>query len=120
VGRSYEQRRWTREEAASGNTENNRRFIGNNTVTPISYKRGPRCVSSDRNPIIGNLGNQRWVTTAHGSIGTSSAPLAGAIIASQVMGWVPPVSQRVLKCVDPLRFIARQARRGVKVVGPVE
>jgi glycine/D-amino acid oxidase-like deaminating enzyme len=120
VGSSYEQRPWTSEEATISNIENNRRFIGNNTVTPISYKRGPRCVSSDRNPIIGNLGNQRWVTTAHGSIGTSSAPLAGAIIGSQVMGWVPPVSQRVLKCVDPLRFIARQARRGVKVVGPVE
>ena len=120
VGSSYEQRPWTSEEATTSNIENNRRFIGNDAVTPISHKRGPRCVSSDRNPIIGSLGNQRWVTTAHGSIGTSSAPLAGAIIASQVMGWVPPVSQRVLKCVDPLRFVERQARRGVKVVGPVE
>lgn len=120
VGSSYEHRPWTREEATASNIESNRRFIGNDPITPISHKRGPRCVSSDRNPIIGRVGHQRWITTAHGSIGTSSAPLAGAIIASQVMGWVPPVSRRVLQCVDPSRFAARQARRGVKVVGPVE
>lgn len=120
LGSSYEQRPWTSDEATTSNIENNRRFIGNDSVTPISHKRGPRCVSSDRDPIIGSLGNQRWVTTAHGSIGTSSAPLAGAIIASQVMGWIPPVSRRVLQCIDPSRFAARQARRGVKVVGPVE
>ncbi|MFL2523944.1 MAG: hypothetical protein ACJ0RB_11170, partial [Candidatus Azotimanducaceae bacterium] len=61
---------------------------------------------------------RRWISTAHGSLGTSSAPLAAAIIASDLMGWVPPVSRRVLSCVEPRRFIERQARRGVKRVGP--
>lgn len=120
VGSSYEQRPWPSAEATASNIQGNRPFIGTGPITPISHKRGPRCVSSDRDPIIGPLGNQRWITTAHGSMGTSSAPLAAAIIASQIMGWVPPASSRVLGCVDPSRFRARQARRGVKVVGPAD
>lgn len=118
VGSSYEQRPWPSSEATASNIQSNRRFIGNDPITCLSYKRGPRCVSSDRDPVIGSVGHQRWVSTAHGSIGTSSAPLAGAIIASQIMGWVAPVSRRVLACIDPARFAGRQARRGVKVVGP--
>jgi tRNA 5-methylaminomethyl-2-thiouridine biosynthesis bifunctional protein len=118
VGSSYEQRPWSSEVATANNIDSNRQFIGNDAIRLLGHKRGPRCVSSDRDPIIGSVGHQRWVSTAHGSIGTSSAPLAGAIIASQVMGWIPPVSQRVLQSVDPSRFAGRQARRGVKVVGP--
>lgn len=118
LGSTYEQRPWTRDEATASNIASNRRFIGDDDVLPVHCKRGPRCVSSDRDPIIGRLGEQRWISTAHGSIGTSSAPLAAAVIASDIMGWVPPVSRRVLRCVEPERFRARQARRGVKVVGP--
>ena len=118
IGSSYEQRPWAPAEATRSNVEANRRFIGDDSVTSIQHKRAARCVSSDRDPVIGRLGETRWVTTAHGSSGTSTAPLAASIIASDIMGWVAPVSQRGLNAVDPKRFISRQARRGVKVVGP--
>ena len=118
VGSSYEYRPWEPRHATSYNINANRRFIGTGEVSPVHYKRAARCVSSDRDPIIGRLSERRWISTAHGSLGTSSAPLAAAIIASDLMGWVPPVSRRVLACVQPRRFIERQARRGVKIVGP--
>ena len=118
IGSSYEYRPWDPEHATQYNIDANRRFIGLGEVTPLHHKRAVRCVSSDRDPVIGRLSETRWISTAHGSLGTSSAPLAAAIIASDLMGWIPPVSRRVLACVAPTRFIERQARRGVKMVGP--
>ncbi len=118
VGSSYEQRPWPPAQATTSNIEANRRFIGDGEIVALQYKRAARCVSSDRDPVIGQLTQQRWISTAHGSSGTSSAPLAATIIVSDIMGWVPPVSPRALASIDPRRFIARQARRGVKVVGP--
>lgn len=118
VGSSYEYRPWEPKHATAYNINANRRFIGTGDVSSLHHKRAARCVSSDRDPVIGRLSETRWISTAHGSLGTSSAPLAAAIIASDLLGWVPPVSRRVLACVEPRRFIARQARRGVKIVGP--
>ena len=118
IGSSYEYRPWQPEQATQYNIDANRRFIGTADVSPLQHKRAARCVSSDRDPVIGQLRENRWISTAHGSLGTSSAPLAAAIIGSDLMGWVPPVSRRVLACVEPRRFIERQARRGVKIVGP--
>jgi tRNA 5-methylaminomethyl-2-thiouridine biosynthesis bifunctional protein len=117
VGSSYEHRPWDPAQASQSNVQANRRFIGDGHVVSIQHKRAARCVSSDRDPVIGRLGEQRWVSTAHGSSGTSSAPLAATIIASDIVGWIAPVSQRALDAVDPRRFVSRQARRGVKVVG---
>ena len=117
VGSSYEHRPWDPTQASRSNVQANRRFIGDGPVVSIQHKRAARCVSSDRDPVIGRLGEQRWVSTAHGSSGTSSAPLAATIIASDIMGWIAPVSERALNAVDPRRFVSRQARRGVKVVG---
>lgn len=117
VGSSYEQRPWTAEQASSHNVQSNRRFIGEDPVVQIAHKRASRCVSSDREPVIGKVAEGLWISTAHGSMGTSSAPLAAAIIASEIMGWVPPLSARAMAGIAPQRFIARQARRGVKRVG---
>ena len=117
VGSSYEHRPWDPAQASQSNVQANRRFIGDGPVVSIQHKRAARCVSSDRDPVIGRLGEQRWVSTAHGSSGTSSAPLAATIIASDIVGWIAPVSQRALDAVDPRRFVSRQARRGVRVVG---
>ena len=110
-------RPWQPEQATQYNIDANRRFIGTADVSPLQHKRAARCVSSDRDPVIGQLRENRWISTAHGSLGTSSAPLAAAIIGSDLMGWVPPVSRRVLLR-GARRFIERQARRGVKIVGP--
>ena len=117
VGSSYEHRPWDPARASQSNVQANRRFIGDGPVVSIRHKRAARCVSSDRDPVIGRLGEQRWVSTAHGSSGTSSAPLAATVIASDIVGWIAPVSQRALDAVDPRRFVLRQARRGVKVIG---
>jgi len=34
-----------------------------------------------------------------------------------LLGWISPASPRALASVAPGRFVARQARRGVKTVG---
>ena len=117
VGSSYEHRPWDPAQASQSNVQANRRFIGDGPVVSIQHKRAARCVSSDRDPVIGRLGEQRWVSTAHGTSGTSSAPWAATITASDIGGWIAPVSQRALDAVDPRRFVSRQARRGVRVVG---
>ena len=118
VGSSYEYEPWTSVEASTSNINKNRRFIGNGKMTSLRHKRAPRCVSSDREPVVGKLSDMGWISTAHGSMGTSSAPMAAAMISSQLLGWIAPVSQRVETNLSPQRFIARQARRGVKHVGP--
>ncbi|MFL2526833.1 MAG: tRNA (5-methylaminomethyl-2-thiouridine)(34)-methyltransferase MnmD [Candidatus Azotimanducaceae bacterium] len=78
----------------------------------VGYERGARCVSSDRVPVIGEFSNNCWISNAHGSLGTSSAPLAASIISSKVIGWIPPINRDVEKIVDPYRFKERQDRRG--------
>ena len=78
----------------------------------VGYERGARCVSSDRVPVIGEFSNNCWISNAHGSLGTSSAPLAASVIASKVIGWIPPINRDVEKIVDPYRFKERQDRRG--------
>ena len=77
-----------------------------------NHLRATRCVSSDRIPIIGELDKNIWISSAHGSLGTSSAPLAASIITSQLLGWIPPISINVEKIIAPGRFEERQARRG--------
>ena len=117
-GSSYEYEPWTAAEASTSNINKNRRFIGDGKMASLRHKRAPRCVSSDREPVVGKLSPMGWISTAHGSMGTSSAPMAAAMISSQLLGWIAPVSERVETSLSPQRFIARQARRGVKHVGP--
>ena len=117
IGSTYEQSPWEADTAAAHNITSNRAFLGTEAIRSIRYQRAARCVSSDRDPVIGKVDDGVWITTAHGSMGSSSAPFAASIIASEVLGWIAPVSSRALKSVAPERFIARQARRGIKKVG---
>jgi tRNA 5-methylaminomethyl-2-thiouridine biosynthesis bifunctional protein len=117
IGSTYEQSPWEADTAAAHNITSNRAFLGTEAIRSTRYQRAARCVSSDRDPVVGKVGDGVWITTAHGSMGSSSAPFAASIIASEVLGWIAPVSSRALKSVAPDRFIARQARRGVKKVG---
>jgi len=87
-------------------------FLANNPQSE-RHQRATRCVSSDRIPIIGQLDENLWISTVHGSLGTSSAPFAASIISSQLLGWIPPVSINVEDIIDPERFKKRQARRGI-------
>ena len=81
-------------------------------LSSIRYERGARCVSSDRVPVIGEFSKNCWISNAHGSLGTSSAPLAASIISSNLLGWIPPISRDVEKILVPHRFKERQNRRG--------
>lgn len=53
-----------------------------------------------------------YVTVAHGSKGFSHAALAAEILASDICGEPAPVSQAVLDALHPMRFRARELRRG--------
>ena len=81
-------------------------------LSSVRYERGARCVSSDRVPVIGEFSKNCWISNAHGSLGTSSAPLAASIISSNLLGWIPPITGHVEKILVPHRFKERQNRRG--------
>ena len=117
IGSTYEQSPWEADVATAHNIASNRAFLGPDDIQTLKYQRAARCVSSDRDPVIGKVDECVWITAAHGSMGSSSAPFAASIIASDMLGWITPASSRALKSVAPDRFIARQARRGVKKVG---
>ena len=109
IGATYEHQTLSSQIASKQNIETC--FLANNPHSE-RHQRAPRCVSSDRIPIIGQLDENLWISTAHGSLGTSSAPFAASIISSQILGWIPPVSSNVEDVIDPERFKKRQARRG--------
>ena len=117
IGSTYEQSPWDPDAASAHNIDSNRTFLGADSAQTVRYQRAARCVSSDRDPVIGKVGEHVWISAAHGSMGSSSAPFAASIIASGILGWIAPASPRAMKSVAPDRFIARQARRGVKKIG---
>ena len=116
IGATYEYKPWTLEAASAHNIELNSAYLGA-CIAPLSRIRAARAVSSDRVPLVGQLGENVWVASAHGSMGTSSAPFAAAVVASELLGWIPPASPAVVALLNPLRFLARQARRGVRHIG---
>ena len=111
IGSSYEYRPWPAAQAYAHNLSSNEHLLSGVT-SHIQHQRGRRCISSDRIPLVGRLGDDLYIATAHGSMGTTSAPLAAAIIASHLLGWVPPCSAAVENVMLPQRFIERQRRRG--------
>lgn len=117
IGSTYEQRPWQEDVATAHNIDSNRAILGTGEIHSVQRQRAARCVSSDRDAVIGKVTEDTWVSAAHGSMGSSSAPLAASIIASDLLGWISPASPRALASVAPGRFVARQARRGVKTVG---
>ena len=112
VGATYEHHPWAAEEASAHNLKQLDR-----PYRWLARHRAERCVSSDRTPIIGPVpGSElRWLSTAHGSMGATTAPLAAAMLASQLLGHAPPVSEQAFSAVEPERFARRQARRGVRM-----
>ena len=117
LGSTYEQTPWPPATATEHNITSNQRFLGDGPIEPVRYQRAARCVSSDRDPVIGKVDEHTWVSAAHGSMGSSSAPFAASLIVSDVLGWIPPASPRALASAAPDRFIERQARRGAKKIG---
>ena len=126
VGATYERAPWTPDRAAR---QNRKRFEGWWTLAtgkPPAFRhrgsaRGVRSVTSDRLPIIGTLHDADHralpnirVSTGHGSSGTSFAMLAADCVASELAGEFAPLTKDALAAVSGLRFLQRQARRGLK------
>lgn len=117
VGSTYEQRPWSSAAASEFNIEKNRKFLGNSPIYSRGKFRAHRCVSSDRDPVIGELKKGQYFSTAHGSMGTISSPFAAELVVSQFLGLLPPLSKSGLGTVAPGRFRNRQKKRGVKRIG---
>ncbi len=115
VGATYEYKAWEPGRASEHNLELARR-LGLPEMPANSHAfRAERAVTSDRTPIVGATRTPNlWVSTGHGSMGATFAPLAGEIIASLLCGEVTPLSCDLLGVLAPTRFEARQARRGFK------
>ena len=117
IGSTYEQRPWSSAAASEFNIEKNRKFLGNSPIYSRGKFRADRCVSSDRDPVIGKLKKGQYFSTAHGSMGTISSPFAAELVVSQFLGLLPPLSKSGLATVAPDRFRNRQKKRGVKRIG---
>ena len=117
IGSTYEQSPWSSAAASEFNIEKNRKFLGNSPIYSRGKFRAHRCVSSDRDPVIGELKKDQYFSTAHGSMGTISSPFAAELVVSQFLGLLPPLSKSGLATVAPTRFRDRQKKRGVKQIG---
>lgn len=95
-----------------------------------------RCVSEDRLPLAGAVPDARalmerrpeqarlvprqrglYVLTALGSRGITWSALCGDVVASAIAGGPAPLPASLLQAVDPARFLARAARRGLRADG---
>ncbi len=122
LGATYEYQPWAEDEATARNVANNA-HLGATTTWAAGWRsreRGARSVSSDRFPAIGRVADDVWVSTGHGSMGTTGAPFAAALIEAEISGRLMPASPAELAVVGPQRFQERQARRGLRhgVSGP--
>lgn len=98
--------------------------------TPSIERTSIRTATHDRMPHIGRALNTRavltpsmsqphqmprsdriWVLAGLGSRGLSFAPLAAEVIADQLSGRSPALSQRLLDAADPVRFALRRHQR---------
>ena len=110
AGATFEHRPWPVDAA----TAHNLRQLSGRRHRWIARARANRAVASDRTPIVGELGEGLTVSSAHGAMGMTTAPFAGAIIASRLTGDFPPLQRSVEALVEPARFRRRQARRGYR------
>lgn len=131
VGATYEYEPWPEDRASAANRVHVERLAGEG-FEPFSSRKAERCVSSDRNPVIGRLypleeganatdieesatdGVDRLVTVGHGSMGTVTSHLAATLIEASLTGQFEPLAKQELALVSARRFRTRQARRGYR------
>ena len=111
AGATFEHRPWPVEEA----TAHNLRQLEGYRHRWVGRVRASRAIASDRTPIVGELAEGLTVSTAHGAMGMTTAPFAGAIVASRLTGDFAPLERAVEALVEPARFRRRQARRGYRL-----
>lgn len=141
AGATYEYEPWPEAQASAANHRHLQRLAGAG-FEPHGSRKARRCVSSDRNPVIGRLyplaekplpedrppamksaataapaaaaANDRLVSVGHGSMGTVSSHIAAALIDAILTHQFEPLSEQALALVSAQRFRTRQARRGYR------
>jgi len=88
--------------------------LGGTTLDPnrTSGRAALRCVSPDYLPLIGRIEAGLYVSTAHGSRGLITAPLAGEVLASALEDEPAPLPADLMEAVAPRRFEARLSPAG--------
>jgi tRNA 5-methylaminomethyl-2-thiouridine biosynthesis bifunctional protein len=122
VGATYEYEPWPAEKATEANMRHVQRVLDAGwTPAGVDYRKATRCVSSDRNPVVGPLTDEagkqnvhRLVSVGHGSMGTVTGHLAATLIGATLTGQFEPLSDRLLALVSSRRFRERQQRRGYR------
>jgi len=124
LGASYEYTPWLPEQATEHNYASNAHYLPAMPVKWVDRSRGARCVASDREPVVGTFSTagagagSLWLATGFGSMGTTVGPLAGAMVAAELGGWLPALDPAVAQLMRPARFAERQARRGIRHIEP--
>lgn len=111
VGSTYEYTRWKPSDATTSNLRKLQDVTKAENWTHQGRFRGVRTITSDKLPIVGQVGPKVWVNLAHGSSGTSSTPLGAEVLASQISQELAPLWQECIEALHPRRFIERQVRR---------
>ncbi len=111
AGSTYEYRPWAKGEATRTNKARIEYLLRGVDLELQAVFRADRVVSSDRLPIVGEVASHRWVSWAHGSGGTITAPFAAELIASSILKEIPAGSPEIPRLLYPDRFRIRQQRR---------
>jgi tRNA 5-methylaminomethyl-2-thiouridine biosynthesis bifunctional protein len=123
VGATYEYEPWPVDEATEANLRHVQRLLGKaqEELEAAEHTKAVRCVSSDRNPVVGPLvsieGTEdvgRLVSVGHGSMGTVTSHVAASLISTTLTGQFEPMDARLLELIGSARFRNRQARRGYR------
>ena len=111
-GSTYEWETWTPERSTKINEQRVKYLYPNQSPTWLSRFRATRAVAIDRMPVIGQLNETTWVSLAHGSSGTTSAPFAAEQITSEILQEVSIGVPAFETLLGPHRFAQRAARKG--------
>jgi tRNA 5-methylaminomethyl-2-thiouridine biosynthesis bifunctional protein len=68
---------------------------------------GVRCASSDRRPVLGEIDEGLWVSTAMGSRGLTFAGLCAELLAARLHGEPWPVEARLVQSLDAARHLRK-------------
>ena len=111
AGSTYEYSPWSDGEATRTNKARIQSLVPGARLVHESVFRANRVVSSDRLPIVGETVEGTWVSWAHGSGGTITAPFAAELIASAILKEIAPGFIGFPRLLSPDRFRIRQQRR---------
>ena len=73
-------------------------------VEVVGSRASVRTTSKDHFPVVGQLDDGLYISSAHGSHGILSSLMAAEILAAHIAGKPSPVSQDVISALSPHRF----------------